>query len=189
MNPSRFDSLDAALASLPREVRPGRELWPDIARNIADGVRQAPRAAWPQWPMALAASMVLASLVGALCWSVARERTTAEILARRTPAAAKATVPVSLQLPQDADYVAARAALERTFNERLDLLAPSTRDRVRADLATIRKANADISAALAQDPASPLLWQLLRNTWQQEINLYTSVDQTTQSMLTRSTRS
>lgn len=189
MNPSRFESLDAALASLPRAVRPARELWPDIARQIGNGVRQAPRPAWPQWPVALAASVVLASLVGALCWSVARERTTAELLARRTPAAATSSVPVNFQLPQDANYLAARAALERTFNERLDLLAPATRDRVRADLATIRKANADISAALAQDPASPLLWQLLRNTWQQEINLYTSVDQTTQSMLTRSTRS
>ncbi len=189
MNPSRFESLDAALASLPREVRPGRELWPAIARNIGHGVRPAPRAAWPQWPMALAASVVVASLVGALCWSVARERTTAELLAQRAPAAGTHAVPVNFQLPQDADYVAARAALERTFNERLDLLAPATRARVRADLATIRKANADISAALAQDPASPLLWQLLRNTWQQEINLYTSVDQTTQSMLTRRTRS
>jgi len=96
---------------------------------------------------------------------------------------------VNFQPPQDAHYVAARAALERTFNERLDLLSPATRDRVRADLETIRKANADISAALAQDPASPLLWQLLRNTWQQEINLYTSVAQTTQPMLTRSSRS
>jgi len=189
MNPSRFESLDAALASLPRAVRPGRELWPAIARSIGDAVRQSPRAAWPQWPMALAASVVLASLVGALCWSVARERTTAELLAQRTVAAGAAGVPVKFQLPQDANYVAARAALERTFNERLELLAPATRARVRADLATIRKANADISTALAQDPASPLLWQLLRNTWQQEINLYTSVDQTTQSMLTRSTRS
>ena len=189
MNPSRFESLDAALASLPRAVRPGRELWPEIARNIGNGVRPAPRATSTQWPMALAASVLLASLVGALCWSIARERTTAEMLARRTPPAGAASVPVNFQLPQDADYVAARAALERTFNERLDLLAPATRDRVRADLATIRKANADISAALAQDPASPLLWQLMRNTWQQEINLYTSVAQTTQSMLTRSTRS
>jgi hypothetical protein len=189
MNPSRFESLDAALASLPREVHPGRELWPAIARGIGAGAGQAPRAPRPQWPMALAASVVMASLVGALCWSVARERTTAELLAQRTPAAGARAVPVNFQLPQDANYVAARAALERTFNERLDLLAPATRERVRADLATIRKANADISAALAQDPASPLLWQLLRNTWQQEISLYTSVDQTTQSMLTRRTRS
>ncbi|MDE2251868.1 MAG: hypothetical protein KGL25_10765, partial [Gammaproteobacteria bacterium] len=82
-----------------------------------------------------------------------------------------------------------RAALERTFNERLELLAPATRARVRADLATVHAADADISAALAQDPASPLLWQLLRNTWQQEINLYSSIDATTQAMLTRRTRS
>jgi hypothetical protein len=188
MNPSRFESLDAALASLPRELRPGRELWPDIARQIGSGGRQEQRQAWPQWRMALAASVLLASLVGALCWSVARERGAAALLAQRAAAAnaAIATVPVNFRLPQDADYVAARAALERTFNERLDLLAPATRVRVRADLDTIRKANADISAALAQDPASPLLWQLMRNTWQQEINLYTSVAQTTQSMLTQS---
>lgn len=189
MNPSRFESLDVALASLPREIHPGRELWPTIARNVGNGVRPAPRAAWAQWPVALAASVVVANLVGALCWSVARERTTAELLAQRSLAAGTASLPVNFQLPQDANYVAARAALERTFNERLDLLAPATRERVRADLATIRKANADISAALAQDPASPLLWQLLRNTWQQEISLYTSVAQTTQSMLTRSARS
>ena len=189
MNSSRFESLDAALASLPRDVRPGRELWPDIARGIDRGNAHAPRAMRAQWPMALAASVLMASLVGALCWSVGRERARAELLAQRAPAGGVASLPVNFQLPQDVDYVAARAALERTFNERLDLLAPATRVRVRDDLATIRQANADISAALAQDPASPLLWQLLRNTWQQEINLYTSVAQTTQSMLTRSSRS
>jgi len=192
MNPSRFESLDAALASLPREVRPGRELWPEIARGIGSSNAGTPRAAriqWPQWPSALAASVLMASLVGALCWSVARERTTTELLAQSLAGGGAASIPVNFQLPQDADYVAARAALERTFNERLDLLAPATRNRVRADLDTIRKANADISAALAQDPASPLLWQLMRNTWQQEINLYTSVAQSTQSMLTRSSRS
>ncbi len=200
MNPSRFESLDAALASLPRDVRPGRELWPDIERAIergSDGASarspQVLREPQAQWPMALAASVLLASLVGALCWSVARERTTAELLAHGTrsggAAVGASSVPVNFQLPQDAEYVAARAALERTFNERLELLAPATRERVRADLATIRKANADIGAALAQDPASPLLWQLMRNTWQQEINLYSSVAQTTQSMLTRSSRS
>ena len=197
MNPSRFESLDAALASLPRGVRPARELWPGIERGIAraaaldaaQGGAPGPRAGRMPWPMALAASVLLASLTGALCWSVARERAGAESLAQRAGAEGPDGIPVNFQPPMDADYVAARAALLRTFNERLDLLAPATRARVRADLETIRKANADIRAALAQDPASPLLWQLLRNTWQQEISLYTSVAQTTQSMLTRSSRS
>ena len=198
MNSPRFESLEAALASLPRDVAPARDLWSGIERAIAtdtsaDGsVRSnggGRRVARMPWPMALAASVLLASLTGALCWSVARDRANTELLAQRAPSGGATGIPVSFQPPQDADYVAARAALLRTFNERLDLLAPATRERVRADLDTIRRANADISAALAQDPASPLLWQLLRNTWQQEINLYTSVAQTTQSMLTRSSRS
>ena len=197
MNPSRFESLDAALASLPRGLKPGRELWPgieqgiarDSEREVARGAAPARRAARIPWPTALAASVLLASLAGALCWSVARERAGAELLAQRSGGGGAAGIPVSFEPSQDPGYVAARAALLRTFNERLELLAPATRTRVRADLETIRKANADISAALAQDPASPLLWQLLRNTWQQEINLYTSVAQATQPIVTRSSRS
>ena len=191
MNISRFTSLDAALESLPCDVRPARDLWPQIANDIdARAHAASPRLARMRWPVAVAASLAVASLAGALCWSVARERATAALLAEQhAPTRGNTGIAVNFQLPQDAEYVAARAALERTFNERLDLLAPATRDRVRADLETIRKANADISAALAQDPASPLLWQLLRNTWQQEINLYTSVAQTTQTMLTRSSGS
>lgn len=191
MNHPRYETLDAALASLPRAVRPARDLWPAICGEIGAplGHAASPRLARMPWPMAVAASLVVASLVGALCWSVARERATDAMLAQQQAPTQGVAIPVSFQPPRDAPYVAARAALERTFNERLDLLSPATRDRVRADLETIRKANADISAALAQDPASPLLWQLLRNTWQQEINLYTSVAQTTQPMLTRSSRS
>ena len=187
MNPSRFDTLDAALAAVPREVQPGQDLWPGVARSIGHGAQGAPRTPRSQWPRALAASLGVLSLVGALCWSVVHERATSELLARQRLTGRPGTMIVSFQRPQDADYVAARAALERTFNERLTLLAPATRDRVRADLETIRKANADINAALAQDPASPLLWQLLRSTWQQEIDLYTNVAQTTQTMLTRRT--
>ena len=187
MNPSRFNTLDATLASVPREVQPGHDLWPGVARIIGHGAQGVPQALWSRWPLALAASLGVLSLVGALCWSVVHERVTAELLAGRAPAGDMHSIAVSFQRPQDADYVAARTALERTFNERLALLAPATRDRIRADLETIRKANADISSALAQDPASPLLWQLLRSTWQQEIDLYTTVAQTTRTMLTRRT--
>ncbi len=77
--------------------------------------------------------------------------------------------------------------MERTFNERIKLLAPATRVRVQADLETIRRANEDLRKALAQDPASPLLLQLLHSTWQQEIDLYTSVAQSTEPLLMRRT--
>jgi len=178
MNSPRHETLEAALASLPLEVAPAHDLWPAIRQAI--GV-VAPR----RWPIALAASLALFTLVGALSWSVWRHTSGEMIAARPAQVAVSASRPVSYELPQDAEYLAARAALERTFAERLTLLAPSTRERVQQDLEVIRKANADIRDALRHDPASPLLLQLLRSTWQQEINLYTTVTHTTDTLLTR----
>jgi hypothetical protein len=126
------------------------------------------------------------SLVAALCWSVIHQRGSAPLSARIT-SAVPGNTPVSFGPPQNAAYVAANAALERTFEERLKLLAPATRARVQADLETIRRASADLRKALAQDPASPLLLQLLHSTWQQEIDLYTNVAQSTEPFLMRRT--
>lgn len=200
MNPPKFNSLDDALASVRRDVQPTRDLWPGMAQALgqpADRATAAPsdleamraaraaRAPRRQWPLALAASLGVVGLVGALCWSVLHDRAAPDLIARRTPVAVAGNTPVSFGPPQDAGYIAARAALERTFNERLQLLAPATRTRVQADLQTIRQANEDLRAALAHDPASPLLLQLLHSTGQQEIDLYTTVAQSTEPMLMR----
>jgi len=134
----------------------------------------------------MAASLGVVSLVAALCWSVIHQRASAPLSARATSAISGNT-PVSFGPPRNAAYVAASTALERTFEERVKLLAPATRARVQADLETIRRANEDLRKALAQDPASPLLLQLLHSTWQQEIDLYTSVAQSTEPLLMRRT--
>jgi hypothetical protein len=109
-------------------------------------------------------------------------------VAQAATAAAAHAVQVAFAPPQDADYLAAHAALERTFRSRLKLLAPITRARVEADLEVIRRANEDLRSALARDPASPLLLQLLQSTSQQEIDLYTSVAQSTEPLMMRRTR-
>lgn len=188
MSTSHDRIVDEALTQLPREQTPGRELWPAIAlamqgdepaaNSLAHGSRSP-------WPAALAASLALAALLGALTWSVWHSRAPTLMATDPLPGSANGAHPVSFELPQDADYLAARAALERTFAERLMLLAPATRTRVQNDLEVIRKANADIRDALAHDPASPLLLQLLRSTWQQEINLYTTVAHATDTLLMR----
>ncbi len=133
----------------------------------------------------MAASLGVVCLVGALCWSVIHGRSAPELTARGAAAAVPGNRLVNFGPPQNAAYVAASADLERTFNERLQLLAPATRIRVQADLDTIRRANDDLRKALAHDPASPLLLQLLHSTWQQEIDLYTSVAQSTEPLLRR----
>lgn len=200
---TRFNSVDEALASLPRSVTPARDLWPGIASEVGPSEigkqrdeavvefrprPQTRRIATP-WPLAMAASLALVGLVGALCWSVVHERAGIGLVARNAPPPAAATSRqlVNFEPMHNADYVSARAGLERVFNERLKLLAPATQVRIRSDLQTIRKANDDIRAALASDPASPLLLKLLQNTGQQEIDLYTSVAETTQPMLSRRT--
>ena len=196
MNTPRFNSVDEALASLPRSVQPPRDLWPGIAREIAgqrgDSVvefqsRRGARNLSTPWPLALAASLAVVGLVGALCWSVLRERPATPLAASNAAPSAAAPTLVNFEPTHNADYVTARSNLERVFNERLKLLAPATQARIQADLATIRKANEDIRAALAKDPASPLLLKLMQNTGQQEIDLYTSVAQTTEPMLSRRT--
>jgi len=204
MNQRRFDSLDDALESVRREIQPTRDLWPGIVQELGQssertasaptdlaGVRAArsARALRVRWPLALAASLGAVGLVAALYWSVIHQRSAPGLMAQGASPAIAGHALVNFGPPQnDADYVAANAGLERTFNERLKLLAPATRVRVQADLETIRRANADLRSALAQDPASPLLLQLLHSTWQQEIDLYTSVAQSTEPLLMRRTR-
>jgi len=73
-----------------------------------------------------------------------------------------------------------RADLERTYRERLELLAPETRRRIEQDLSTIRTANEDIRRALAADPESAVLNRLLESTWQQEFDLYSTVVRNTE---------
>jgi hypothetical protein len=190
MNSETFGSVDEALARLPRELSPARDLWPAIAQAMNEGAVRPRRGPglprWPQWPVALAASLGLVGLVAALSWSVLRQQATT-MLAPGGAAAPAQQTRVSFEAPRDAAFLSARAALESTYAQRLALLAPATRVRVQADLETIRKANADIRDALNHDPASPLLQQLLRSTWQQEIELYTDLAQATEPMLTRRT--
>jgi len=180
-SPQPYQSVEAALARLPVEIAPPHDLWPAIARSTGSAGSAVAR----PWPVALAASLALCTLVGALSWSVWQRPAGQLARAPSMGIATAASPPVSIELPQDAGYQATRSALEQIFAERLQLLAPATRLRVQQDLDVIHQANADIRAALEGDPASPLLLHLLRSTWQQEFNLYTTVTHATDTLLTR----
>ena len=186
MNNRRYRSLDDALERIPRELPPTRDLWPGIAQATARATGQAigqaagqatnqsaaHRPRWALWSMALAASLSVIGLVGALVWAM-----------WRAPPASR----MRFEPPQSVAYLKTHAALEGLFRERLQLLTPATRNRIEADLSTIRSAHDDIRAALGKDPASPLLLQLLRSTWRQEIDLYSTVAHATDPLLPRRT--
>jgi hypothetical protein len=165
------ETLDTELAKLSRDVVPPRNLWPAIARGIAQSPRTAP------W-LAFAAAAAVICFASGLAWVVLRDR----------PVSISGPPPDYAAVfadPSDPRYVAARDDLEQTFRERLALLDPNTRTQIESNLAMIRQAREDIRKALTAQPQSPVLEQLLESAWHDEFDLYDDVVRTTQPTLAR----
>jgi len=174
--PNARDSLEARLEQLPRELAPARDLWPEVLAQLEAPARRPAQRRW--LPLSLAAGVLVAVAAGLLGWQLGRERSWADRMAMAfTP---RATTETGFAMPASATYLKTRATLERTYRERLELLAPATRFRIEQDLRTIRAANEDIRHALAADPQSAVLNRLLESTWQQEFDLYSTVVRNTE---------
>ena len=171
-DPAR-ESLDTRLTKLPRDIVPPRYLWPSIEREIE---RQPLRT--PQAVLAAAAAVAALMIAGAVVWAVLHSRAA-------TNASGATSIAMSLDEPHDPGYLAARAGLVDTFKERLAMLDPPTRAKIEANLAVIHQARDDIRKALAADPDSPVLEQLLESAWHDEFDLYDDVIRTTQPTLAR----
>ena len=76
-----------------------------------------------------------------------------------------------------AGYVNARAEVDKRFQQRLASLPPAARAKVEGNLADLRRAAADISATLAENPSDPLLQDLLMSTYQSELQLLADVSE------------
>jgi hypothetical protein len=168
------ETLDDLLEMMPRNVPPPRVLWPGIAREIARAPQGSKR-------FAIAASVAVACLAGALVWVILNSPSAPS---RGSTTAQSASE--SFNEPRDPAYVAARANLERSFRERLVTLDPRTRATIESNLALIRRAHEDIRRALADQPANPVLEHLFESTWHDEFDLYDSVVRGTELTTTRS---
>lgn len=169
--------------------------------RAADEPRVAPRprrsafGAGLRWPYALAAGVGVVALAALLAVGIGQRGPDGSPVQAAndgrdaTPAAAgerpRTLLAAAFEAPQDERYRRTRAAMEESFREGLAVLAPETRTRIEQNLELIRRANADIRAALAADPNSTLLHQLLESTWQQEIDLYTTVSRNVDPALAR----
>ncbi len=167
------DPLLAKAAELPKEIAPARDLWPGIAARLGESPQRVRSFGWP---MALAAGLLVAAVSALLTWGLVREPAAPVQVAETLPVD-PAIVPVnygtnSALRPSD---LAARDELLVQFRRRIDELSPQTRDTVLRNIAVIQQAANEIDAALAQDPASGLLNQLLLDTYKQELQLYSKV--------------
>lgn len=180
MTPTERDAtrrLDEALGRLPRSVDPAQDLWPAIEARLRSDERRS-RARWV-WQAAAAvllvvgSSVLTASLVKRDEARVAGSRGAAPGVVEVTPAAyGPAYTP-------DPGYLAARQQLAKMLESRVDRLPPSARQKLVANLAEIRRATAEINAALAVQPGDPLLEELLVNAYQDELAVLASVNDLT----------
>jgi hypothetical protein len=168
------ERIDAALAVLPRELQPPRDLWPDIESRLEPRRR---RGTWAWQAAAAIALVAVSSLI------------TASLVRRADTPVARASAPVSQAavMPAafgplhslNAEYDEARGQLATDLEQRLAGMPPSARQKLEANLAEMHRAAAEINAALARQPGDPLLEELLLNTYQDELGVLASVNQLT----------
>lgn len=170
--------LDERLSKLPAEIPPGRDLWPEISARIDAGRSRAHRPARGAWwrPVLAAASVAVVAIL-------------ATNLQRGDESPQPETVPAGPAAPVAATfgpghelgggYLAARAGLTDDLERRLEALAPETRESVLENLATIRRATAEINAALGEDPANVLLQHQLLAAYQDELSVLANLQRVT----------
>ena len=175
-----------SLGDLPRDIAPTRDLWPQIAAQIAPSAHPARLAVTKTTAAAARTARLrwLAAAAALACLAIGMwiDRS---LLPLRTPnkaaamSASTATpgAPANLDVAYVSDprYQREHAALLKTLQAQLNTLPPVTRTKVLASLATIGKAKKDLEDALGKDPGNALLQELLVNTYQDEMRVLTDV--------------
>ena len=183
---ARMERLDEQLAQLETSAVPERDLWP----GIVAGVEERPANPTNGWRLvSLAATVMIGALAAVylLPGGDPAEPTVAENT--DNPAAPVAELPFAVDAPatQLTSYPGEAYGVARNeglaeLRERIQSLPPEQRAIVETNLATIRKALTDIDTALADDPDSKALKELLVKTYQRELDTINNVSRIAQSV-------
>lgn len=174
-----------ALATLPSEARPPRELWPAIALRTGVGSARKGRVARVGVPRLAAAAVVLVALSSAATWLAMREGASSGAGASpgfatvSQAAAAFADHPGAQALL--AEYEASADALAQVLEEGAQVLGPETLSAVRQAMETVDRAIADARSALAADPGSEELARILMANMRRRLELLRSAAAVVQS--------
>lgn len=149
------------IGELPREIRPARDPWPEIAARIQSPAQRPARTRGPRWAMlGAAASLVLALAAG---WMLAPRwagETVPESAAPRV-AATEVTAPSLAGLP--AAVAASEAEYQAAFREFIPVgaarssLSPQTVAHIETGWADLRAAEQRLALALKANPNDPFL--------------------------------
>lgn len=149
-----LQGLRPAIAALPREIAPPRDLWQGIGPRLRPaGIGR--RIEIPVWIL-VAAGLLL----------VAASSTLTVTLTRRE--AASAPDPFSAD---EARYLQVSSDLSALYARQRDSLAPETRAVLERNLATVERALREAREALDRDPSNPALEAVVLAAYRQKIDL------------------
>ena len=179
------------LSELPREIPPPHDGWPELeARLRESGMPQPesgahrqseaePARRWRPRVMHIAAlAAVLAAVVVGISidrWILAPAPLNPPTAATHDSGGTGAGIPVAFI--SDPRYLRERAALLRSLDARLAKLPPSSRKKVLDSLATIHQSMQSIQQALGREPGNALLQELLIDTYQNEMQVLSTVQE------------
>ena len=172
------EQLDQALEDLATELAPRQDLWPAIPAEIGNRVRR--RARWTDWRnIAVAATVVVAVNVVITLTLIQRDRSSGHQLAFREPTTAGMMVqPVNYGagLRLGPVYLQDRQDLRRRLDASLDSMDPETRAALIGDVDDLRAAQAQIAAALMEDPDNTHLQRMLLRSLEDEVMLLSQME-------------
>lgn len=167
-------ALIAEAAGLPREMRPARDLWPELAERLrgAEGARLvAPpvRSSWRS-PMAMAAAASVLVALAATLWVRGHGPRPAPGVTPGTLVTVAFVDPGADLLATEREYARATADLMAAIESQKAVLTPETRQVLDANLKTIDEALAQVRTALRKDPGNGALTHLLTSTHQKKLD-------------------
>jgi hypothetical protein len=180
------------LSDLPREIPPPHDGWPALEARLRESGRPQANAGVPRDGHAgqaryrrprLMQIAALAAVVTAVLVGVSIDRW---ILSPAHPIPPSAGIPhaggpegsgMTVAYVTDPRYVREREELLRSLNARLAKLPPPTRKKVLQSLATIHQSMQQIQQALGREPGNALLQELLIDTYQDEMQVLSTVQE------------
>jgi hypothetical protein len=169
------DALMRAAAALPRDIKPGRDLWPGIEQAI---VVRRPASRWWNGGFAQAAAVLLL-IAGSSGVTYLAIKDDNSLLSPVAMDGQRVFEPVSGSFGSrynlGPEFQDARDSLAARLDSELEKLSPDSRAEVQKNLDTIRAAIIEINKALANEPDNVLLQDLLIRTYHDELALMQKV--------------